>query len=75
MKNNNSQPFQTVIGKLKLKRTIIPNAAVQKIYFIPERYFKLVTVSQFMGITTDELIRIICDEYIDSNDGIENPQN
>lgn len=56
------------VGQLRLKRTLITDPRIVRLYLTEQMYFKLNTLSHHAQYTPDELIRFILQEYIKENE-------
>lgn len=53
----------TTVGQLRLKRTIITDPRIVRVYMTDTLYFNLNIIAQYAGVTIDELIRNAMIDY------------
>ncbi|QNK64244.1 hypothetical protein H7F33_07105 [Pedobacter sp. PAMC26386] len=59
----------TTVGQLRLKRTIITDPRIVRLYMTEKLYFDLNIIAQYAGVTLDELLRNMAKDYVKECNG------
>lgn len=68
-KKNEPEEWVTSVSQLRLKRTIIADPAIVRLYLKKDLLFQLHTIAHFAGLTVDELIRDVLKSYVKECNG------
>lgn len=57
------------VGQLRLKRTLIADPSIVRLYLPQDLYFKLNAIALYSSMTVDELLRTVAGDYVKECNG------